>query len=213
MASFDPRADFARVADGLVPVTLHRPGTSLAAPVAHALPHAVTPARVGQTGRPQIADDVLWHLPADELPVAPRPGDVLVAGDGRRWTVLTVRSFLLGSRWQCECRDLVGHYGLDQAIVVEMASYGKSAQGQQEIAWHTWRTGLPAKIEPVTVETTSEHERPATVARCRIYCRENLQLDHRHRIRGPDGCTYRILGTRKADGIGAVLEIDVLREP
>jgi len=213
MDGFDPGNDLVRVADGLLPVCLHRPGTSHAIPIAQALRQSRAAPCAQRSGAEPPARDVVWHLPAEQLPITPRPGDVLVASDGRRWTVLTVEEATLGSRWRCVCRDLIEMHGLNQSIDIEKASYRKAAQGQQEIDWHTWRTGVRARIQPVSSKTASEHPLPATVARYRIYCLEDLELNHHHRIRGPDGARYRILGTSKADRIDALLEIDVVKLP
>jgi hypothetical protein len=212
-AAFDPADDFARVTDGLVPVTFLRPGTSLTAAVSHALVHATRLINVERSDGQYSTHDVVWHVPSEELPVAPRPGDVLVAGDGQRWTVLVVQRATLDSRWRCVCRNLSRMHGLDQYIDIEKASYTKGEQGEAAAAWHVWRTGLRAKIQPVGSEATREHDHPTTIERYRIYCAEDLELDHHHRIRGPDGTTYRVLGTTKPDRIDALLEINVVRLP
>jgi len=67
----------------------------------------------------QLADDLVWHLPVAELPDAPRLGDVILDGIGRRWTILAVKLATLGVRWRCETRDVAIAAGLDDAISVQ----------------------------------------------------------------------------------------------
>ncbi len=212
-ASFDPGNDFADVTDGLELVTLRRPGTSILVSDIHALPRAAHLVSVERSDGQYATHDVVWHLPAGQLPVAPQPGDVLVAADDCCWTVLTAQKATLASRWRCVCRNLAALHGLDLYIDIQQASYHKDDHGQEQIAWHTWRAGLRAKIQPNTAKTTDTHDHPATVARYRIYCAEDLDLNHHHRIRGPDGTTYQVLGMTKAQRIDALLEIDAVKTP
>ncbi len=211
---FDPSDDLANVADGTTPVTVTRPGSSTTCEVTHALRCAV---RIREAERYRkregqyTASDVAWHLPASEMPDAPRPGDVIVDGDGQRWTVLDVQETTLDSRWRCISRNLAVVHGLDQYVDIEKATYTKGQGGAEQPAWRTWKTGLRAKIQPADVQVKDEQERRDTAARFKVYLMEDLEVDHTHRIKGPDGTIYRVTGSRKADRIDALMEIDVAR--
>ncbi len=208
---FDPGGDFARVIDRLVRLTLIRPGTLLETAVDHALSHTVRTREAQRSGGRYTSSDVVWHLPAAELPDEPRPGDVLIEASGRRWTILDVQQASLRTRWRCVCRRLAIRDGLNQQIRIERATYHKTAGGAEEAVWQVWRTAVPARIQPLAAETTGRHDRDGTAARFRVFCGDDLRLDHTYRIRGPDGTAYRIAACRKSERIDAVMEIDVVR--
>jgi hypothetical protein len=208
---FDPSDDLAGVADGLSPVTVTRPGSSAATEVAHALRCAITAREAERAEGQYTASDVAWHLPATELPAAPRLGDVIVDAEGQRWTVLSVQRTTMERRWRCVCRNLAVACGLDQYVDVLKASYTKDSSGAEHPTWRTWRTGLRARIQPVEVLVKDEHDRQVTAAAFRVFVAEEVSVDHTCRIRGPDGTVYQVTGCRKAGRIDALVEIDVMR--
>jgi len=208
---FDPSDDLAGVVDGLAAVTVTRPGSSAATEVTHALRRVVRTREAEQSEGRYTAGDVAWHLPASELSTAPRPGDVIVEADGQRWTVLDVDETTLDSRWRCVARNLAVVHGLDEYVDIEKATYAKGDGGADQPTWHTWKTGLRAKIQAARVEVKEEHERRVTVAGFTVFLVDDVTVDHTHRIKGPDGTLYRVTGRRKADRIDALAEIDVVR--
>jgi hypothetical protein len=208
----DPSDDFAAVIDGLTAVTLLRPETAARTAVAHALRQADHVRPSGQTPQPREADDVVWHLPAAELPDDPRPGDVILDADGARWTILDVRRTTLGARWRCTCRDLALVHGLDDYVDVERVTFVKGSGGADEPSWQTWKTGLRAKIQPQAATVGQKQERQLTAARFTVFLADDLPIDHTHRIKAADGTLYTVLARRKAERIDALLEIDVVRE-
>lgn len=207
---WNPEDDFGTVTDGLVAVRLTRPGTSIAVDVPYALARPTQLVRVERSDGQYTVHDLIWHLPADELPVAPQPGDLILLGQ-ERWTVLSVQAAALGNRWRCVARNLAALWGLDQYLDVEEALFAQGEQGDERPQWRTTRAGVRAKIQPVASAMSGEPGRSATVTRYRIYCAEPLELTHRHRLRGPDGTIYQILAVQKPERIDAMLEIEVER--
>jgi len=208
---FDPTDDLAAVADGLTSVTVMRPGSSASTEVAHALCRAVRTRELEKSGGRYTAGDVTWHLPESELADAPRPGDVIVDQEGQRWTVLDLQHTALAGRWRCVARNLAVVHGLDDYVDIEKATYAKGDGGADVPTWHTWKTGLRAKIQPARLQMRDEHERRVGAAEFTIFLAEDVAVDHTHRIKGPDGTIYRVAGYRKADRIDALLELDVVR--
>jgi len=208
---FDPQDDFARVTDGLVAVTVLRPGGPTATAVAHALRHPIRPLAAGGSSPPDAAADAVWHLPVSELPDPPRPGDVILDPEARRWTVLRVRPAGPDGRWRCAARDLVLAYGLVEYVDIEKATYAKSAGGADVASWQVWRTGLPARVQPAEVEVKEEGLNRLAAARFTILLGDDVPLDHAHRIKGPDGTLYAVLGYRKTPPVGVPLEVDAER--
>lgn len=209
--SFNLGDDFLAVADGLSAVTVSRADGTVTAVVAHALRLAVKTQEARQSGGRYTASDVVWHLPATELPEAPRLGDLIADAEGRKWTILQVREVTQGRRWRCVTRNLAIVHALDQKIDLEKATYAKTPSGALEASWQPWRTGLSARIQPRTVEVRQQPDRLDSVAGYTVFLAENVAVDHTHRIKGPDGTRYRILGSRRAERIDALLEIDVVR--
>ena len=217
MAIFDPTDDLAAIADGTETVTLLRRGSATGAAgtvIAHALRRAITAGeaaivtsgdvhKVVPSGGQQLADDLVWHLPAAELPEPPRLGDVILDGDDRRWTILIVKRTTLGARWRCETRDVAIAHGLDDTISVLKAT---APGGYGEPTWQTWKTGIRARIQPIA--TKIDAATPSTTTTYRIFVEENLDLDHTCSIRGADGTIYSITGSTGAERIGELQVIE-----
>ena len=217
---FDPSNDLSTVADGTQTVTLLRRGQTpgdAGTVVSHALSRAITAGEAAMvvtgnvrkqlpSGGQQLADDLVWHLPAAELPEAPAVGDVILDGDGRRWTILAVKLATLGARWRCETRAVGIKVGLDDAISVQ-----KNAGSSASPLWRTWKTGVRAQIQPLEVTIDSTADAPSTTNRYRVFVEENIDLDHTCRIRGADGTIYTIINSSGAERIGELQVIEVER--
>jgi hypothetical protein len=209
--AFDPGDDLADVADGLVPVTVTRPGGSGSTQVAGALRRAIDTRQLEQSGGRYTAGDATWYLPVSQLASPPRLGDAIVDADDQRWTVLEVRKTVNDGAWRCVGRNLAVAEGLNEYIDVEKATYAKSDGGAHEPSWQVYRTGLRARIQPLRREVKDDRQQRTTAATFRVFVAADLDLDHRHRIKGPDGTIYRVAGCRKAERIDALLEVDVVR--
>jgi hypothetical protein len=207
---FDPSDDFPSVTDGLEAVTVRRPGSSAAA-VVDALRQAVHTREAERSEGRYTAGDVAWNLPASQLAEPPRPGDVIVDAAGQRWTVLEASQLTLRSRWRCVARNLAVFHGLDDYIDLEKAEFARGEGGAGESAWHVWRAGLRARIQPASAEMKTLRDRQATAAHFKVFLADDVPLDHTVRIRGPDAAIYAITGYRKADAIDALMEIDAVR--
>ena len=207
---FDPSTDFIHSADGLETATLRRRSTpgALGTVITHALRRSVTTREAAASGGRYTASDVTWHLPVAELAEAPRLGDVLCDAAGRHWTVLDVAQTTLGSRWQCTSRSLAVVYGLDDTITILQATYLKSSDGAMEPTWRPWKTGVRARIQPVSTRTDPRQQSRQTSSRHQIFVEESLSLNHTHRILGPEGTVYKVLGATAAQRIGELQTID-----
>ena len=218
---FDPSDDLAQVADGMETVTLLRRGRTpgdAGTVIAHALRRGITAGEAAivntgdvhkqvPSGGQQLADDLVWHLPVAELPDAPRPGDAILDGDGRRWTIMAVKLATLGVRWRCEARDVSIAIGLDDAISIQ-----RKVGDSPDAIWQTWKTGVRARIQPLQATIDSAAETPSTTTQYRIFIEENIDVDHACRIRGADGALYTITASTGADRIGElqVIEAEIL---
>jgi len=208
----DPSRDLATVVDGLEPVTLHRrDGTMLGLP--HALRRPLFSRRGSGNTPPSRVADVRWHIPSAECPVPLQPGDALVDRDQARWTILEAKLISLDGRWMCTCCDLAVAFGLDTVISVLRADDAASTAGTAVAPWHTWRTGVAARIEAqpddvaAAIATNAD---PLPGPRLfRIVVAEPLVLDSRCRVRALDGTLYRVTGYLPAQHAGQLDRIDV----
>ena len=213
---FNPASDLPTIADGLETVTLRRrdeppgsPGTRIDGALRLAVVRREpivgnryeVRRRVDTFGR-FTAGDVVWRLPAGQGAPAPQLGDVLVDAAGRRWTILEIAHSALSTCRRCTARDLVLAYALDDSIAVLQAVYEKGHGGAAEPTWVAWRTGVRASIQPIRDWPTVEHGARRAARRVRILLAENLALDARHRIRGPDGALYRIVAVAGCRRLG-----------
>jgi hypothetical protein len=222
MLDFDPSDDLA-LTDGTEAVTLLRCGTTpggAGTVISHALRRAISSAEAAINTSSDVhknvpsdgqhtAATVIWHLPVAELPVAPRLGDVILDGDGQRWTVLEVKCATLGVRWRCETKNVSVAFGLDDTISVLKAVSMPGGSG--EATWQTWRTGVRARIQPTETTITNIAGTASTTTTYRIFVEENLDLDHTCCIRGPDGTLYTITRTVGAERIGELQVVEAQR--
>ncbi len=217
--SFYPADDLVKAVDGLETVTLYHRGSSEQTVVTHALRRAVTTREararnrfntwkaVASDGR-YTASDLNWHLPTVHLDRAPRLGDVIVHAEARRWTILDVRLTTLRTRWTCSSRNLAVVYGLDDTVSILKANYIKGDAGAAEPVWCLWKTGVRARIQPFEADMGTQHQAMRATRRFQIFIEEDVALDHRHCIQGPDGTVYRIIRSLGVERIGELQSID-----
>jgi hypothetical protein len=224
-ADFDPSADFSQIADHTEVVTLLRRGATPGDGgmlINHALRRAVHLGELAASNRNEvrryvntdgqcIAADVKWHLPAAELDAPPCIGDVVLDGEGRRWTILEIQLVMLRTRWRCFSRDLRIAYALDDTINILQAEYAKSEGGAAEPTWQIWRTGVRARIQPVEVAIGVEHSAQRAAASYRVYLEEDLPLDHTHRIQNAEGTVFQITAVTGGERVGELQTIEVVK--
>ena len=71
----------------------------------------------------------------------------------------------------------------------------------------------PARIQPDQSGIASQHEARRTTTRCKIFIEEQLALDQTHRIEGPDGTIYKVLGVTGAERLGELQTIEAESTP
>jgi hypothetical protein len=104
MAALNIATDLIDVADGLEPLTLRRAASNVETSIAHALRRAISKNESASSGGSVLLSDVRFHLPAQELPLAPAADDKLIDSTGRVWIIQHVKSATCATRWECLCR-------------------------------------------------------------------------------------------------------------
>lgn len=198
---FDPSTDFELVLDGWEAVALRRRGGDTT-PIRRALRGAArTEAAAAGEGN-STRDAILWRIPQSECPEPPRLGDAIVDTAGNFWTVLELRDANALGRWDCSCRNLAIVHRLDDTITLERATYTKSRGGALTAAWHTWRTGVRARIQPVVtqpeVTRLGNHTSRHVAQRVRVLLVDDLTLDSTFRVRAADGKKYAVVAFHRA---------------
>lgn len=209
--SFDPSADFSEIVDFLEPIVLVRRGGDRVA-VGHALRREIKTQEAVASDGAVTQSDVEWHLSRAECVCDPRLGDAIVDGDRRRWTVLTVAESRSSARWICTCRDLAVVHQLDDVISIDQVEYPKDASGTPVPTWHTWRTGIRARIQPKSVRVDEQSQSLQSVKLFLVFVADDVSVDHTHRIRAVDGTIYRVCGETKAQRLGELAIIEVQQE-
>lgn len=211
--TFDPSSDFTDVVDGTEAVTLERRGTSTEDSVATALRRAVTITEAGESNGNYTASDTTWHLSIAQLATQPRIGDVIVDASSDRWTVLDVAKQTLSNRWRCVCRNLAIVYGLDDYVNIQLATYVKGTAGTDESTWHDWKTGVRCRIQKDSTDIGITGDAETTYKRYTIFMATDVAITNKHRLKGPDGTVYEILGGTGTGQVGGVAEIEAEVRP
>ncbi|HEY4309852.1 MAG TPA: hypothetical protein VGN12_10410 [Pirellulales bacterium] len=203
--SFDPTGDLS-CCDGLETVNVRQLSGAAAGVVSGALRcHARLSEADTSDGR-YTAADVVWHLPAEQLASAPTIGGVITDAAGARFVVLEVERATLGTRWQCRARNLAIVGGLDQAVVLQQATWTKTQSGAQVAGWHDVQINLSARIQAVQADIRIEYDRRMTRVTHKIFVADDIVIDHTYRIvSGTDA--YRVLGYERPASIDALFVI------
>jgi hypothetical protein len=223
--NFDPTADFTNIADCTESVTLLRRGTTPGDPgeiIAHALRRSIAAGEFAAKNPDEsrkyvntdgncIAADVDWHISSAELEDTPQIGDVIVDGDEHRWTILQIGTLMFGGRWKCTARELAIAYSLDDTVAILQAEYTKGDAGAIETTWKTYRTGIRARIQPLTVDVEVEHSAKETTASYRIFLEEDFELDHTYRIQNAEGTLFQITKTSGAARLGELQTVEAVK--
>jgi hypothetical protein len=102
-------------------------------------------------------------------------------------------------------------FGLEDAIDILAAEYAKSESGAATATWTVVRENIRGRIQPLETRIGEENSAPQSVRRCKIILEEPFDLDHRHRLRGPDGTLYRIDAAAGFPQLGELQTIEAIR--
>lgn len=211
---FDPRGDFALVADGLASYTLvERSGTETV--LNAVLRRAVSTKEAAPSGGNYRMGDVWFHLSTGEWAAQPSLGAYLRDGDGAQWTFLEVHRETLSDRWKCLGRNLQVSEGLTDLLTILIAGDNErtAAGALRPNGWFTEAANVIGRISPDRAERRVEHDEahmPETAIGVLLYARE---IDGTRRIQQADGSTWKIMAVTKKDRIDTLLELELERTP
>lgn len=203
--SFDPSDDLS-YCDGLETVTLRQLSGASGGVVIGALRRQMRTSEVESSNGRSLATDLVWHLPADQLSIAPAVGSVITDASGVRYVVLEAQRATLGARWQCRARNLAIVSGLDQPVTLQQATWTKTPSGAQVAVWHDVQIGLPARIQPQQADISIEYDRRLTRVTHKIFVADDIEVDHTFRIMSGDEL-YRVLGYERPEQLDGLFTI------
>lgn len=181
--------------------------------VTDALKRAVSNREAMASGGKYRAGDVKWHVPQDELANPPALGAVVIDGDGTEWTVLAVDEQTFKNRWRLWCRKLsVADVALG-SVTIQKALSSRSPSGAEAATWQDWAHEVACRIQPQDTATAVLNDRRNMPERVTIYTKYQFPVDHRFRVVGADGRTYRIQGYTMPDRIGDLFAIEAEVNP
>lgn len=181
--------------------------------ITNALKRAVSNRDAAMSGGKYRAGDVRWHIAQDELTNPPAIGSVVIDGDGVEWTVLAVDEQTFTNRWRLWCRRLsVADDGLD-SITIEKLLRSRSPSGAEQVIWQDWAINVAARIQREASSTTVQNDRRDLPDRVTVYTKYQFPVDHRFRVVGADGRTYKVQGYSMPDQIGGMFAINAEVNP
>lgn len=181
--------------------------------VTNALKRAVSNREAIASGGKYRAGDVKWHIAQDELTNPPAIGSVVIDGDSVEWTVLAVDEQTFTNRWRLWCRKLSVASDALGTVTIQKALLSRSPSGAEVSTWQDWAIEVAARIQRQASATTVVNDRRDMADRVTIYTKYQFPVDHRFRIVGADGRTYKVQGYSMPEQIGGLFAIDAEVNP
>ncbi|HVU87347.1 MAG TPA: hypothetical protein VHD36_08495 [Pirellulales bacterium] len=203
--TFDPTGDMS-CCDGLEAVTLRQLSGAAGGVVNGALRRQMRTSEAEASDARYLATDLVWHLPAEQLPIAPAVGSVITDSSGVRYIVLEAQRATLGARWQCRARNLAIVSGLDQPVTLQQATWTKSPSGAQVAVWHNVQINLAARIQPQQADIRIEYDRRLTRVTHKIFVADEIAVDHTYRVIAGDDM-FRVLGYQRPEQLDGLFTI------
>jgi hypothetical protein len=150
-------------------------------------------------------------LPVQE-DLQPQPGDQIVSGEGRRWTVLEVQLLAHGSRWRLRARDLVLAAGLDRQVTVEILDWEKNPDGTAARRWRIWKSAVRAAVRPWRA-VDAKSPRRSYERRLQVVLEECPPTDSLVRLRTPAGRILQVLSVHAARQVDELPWIEAVELP
>lgn len=101
--------------------------------------------------------DILWLIPQKVIASAfqPKLRDVVIDGDGTRWTVINVERKKQRQTWWLTCRNLILAFDLRDTITIERASAVEDAAAapKRVKSWKPLYANIAARVQSIKAQT------------------------------------------------------------
>lgn len=193
--------DFSQILDTEEALTLHRRGSSSTVAIAGARRFTCGTTPVDATGGHVAQHDAVWQFQWESGVDLPRLGDTLTDVQDRCWTILRVDELTGNTRLRCQSRELRIAHGLDCSVDVQQAIWDDLGSGPEIVGWQMLLPAIAARIQPELTTVDNSADPPTSIATFRVTLGEQLELDHNHRLVGPDGTIYQMVEYSGAERI------------
>ena len=159
------------------------------------------------------SSDVRFHVRVNEFGNEnPKPviGDTISDIDGDIWTILAVSKTTLDTRFALHCRNLAITEDISTLVEIQVATYTKGNYGEQIATWATvdGMASVRAKIQLVSGNREIDNDRLSHDEKYQIYFLTQWTATPSHRVIGPNGTKYRVLGISNPDDITQLFSVD-----
>jgi head-tail adaptor len=193
--------------DGLATVSLVARGETAGVEISALRRDINTREAAASNGRYLTADVRFhWQFTDSDAENVPSVGDSIIDVDGT-WTILEVGLATLRTRWACVCRNLAIQSGLGTLIKIQKATWAKDSNGSQVATWADLYTSVPARIQPVMSDETSDKRHLRNQDTYEVFTTSAVIVSKDHRIVGSDNKVYRITGLRNPERVDQLLTI------
>jgi hypothetical protein len=209
---FSTEGDFAAIVDGWQPVTLKRHQSTDTVAVARAIRFSSRTEEADAAGGHVARHDVVWQFEWDVTSDLPRLGDSIIDAVGGCWTILSIERRGGGTRLRCQSRNLHLVYELVDRVDVQQAVWDDLGSGPEIVGWTTVRPALAARIQPYRVTVDDESTPASSTAVYHVILGEQIELDHNHRLVGPQGAVYQVIEYSQAERIDVLPVATVVKQ-
>lgn len=178
---------------------------------------AVTKREKSPSGGVYLGFERNWLVPRAVLPanLEPAPGDVVVDGDGTRWTVLTCDQWAFNTVLRLGCVNLTLAHDLRDAVDVERAALSQDAAGAYvktfPPAGGTVAYGsLPCRVQLVQEEIDDQRGIRGFLRRYDVTVDRQVTVTNEDRLKLADGTYLDVVGYRNATRIDELPVIEAL---
>jgi len=193
--------DFGTILDGTEAVTLKRRASATTVAVDKAWRYS-SQTEQAEPGMPGVARcDVVWQFGWPAATDLPRIGDSIIDAANDCWTILSIEERGAKTRLRCVARNLQIVHQLVDRIEIQAAVWEDSGSGPEIVGWTTFRTAVPARIQPTKTTIDDVADPPTSAATYRVMLADDTPLDHNHRLVDSDGAVYGLTEYAQADRI------------
>lgn len=180
---------------------LSTPGGTVLTETSVATAHKSIPERVEKepTGGSYQNNQIIWRLPVALLDSKePKPGDVIVDGNGNLFSITRSDYSNLFAEYRCETSNLEIY--LPDSITIQRPTYTPNLYKLDVPTWNDVYSSISARVQPDRDLAQIEANSELFVRTYTVYVLDQLDLDPQDRVVW-DGSYYTILSHEKAKRI------------
>ena len=169
------------------------------------------------SGGVYTSQDLVWLLPKKIVDAAgadrPKPSDVIIDGDGVRWTILEAPLNTLRSTYRCTARDIILAADLRDTLTIKRPTATTTDNaGGRAYSYASIYTSIACRFQEANAAIGNERGQRVTVKSYSVWVERRLYLTIEDQIVDGDGTIYEMKGWQDADRIDQLQRIDCERK-